>query len=208
MSTHKEEELLTRRIIKKLSGQFFIEREATGVHLIDGSMVRVDLLLKPKQVAIDMGFCADVFGIEVKTPDNQKNAGYKKLFNCIKQASTYSDSVFSGDIPEFILIYPDVETSLACYNPPSPTSPYFERFETYRRAAVTVIRTLMHKFCVGDVVETHLGSISFRFSNATYYDTKAGRKTYSVKVPRRIASKKLSFEKYKGQVNNQWYGTG
>lgn len=94
------EAALIQYATKMLEMDFEIEHEVEGKHLLSGTKVRIDMMLKPRQ---HLNLWEWSIGLEVKTfykstHDLQKSAW---------QAITYSDSTFEGyGRPDFVLIYP------------------------------------------------------------------------------------------------------
>lgn len=201
-SLTKEEDRLTEHIIRRLNPFFHIRREVWGKCLIDQSTVRIDLIIEPRGQTIEAGFPDSILGIEVKAPPPLKDTTCKKLFNAIRQASTYAHSVFYNRVPEFVMVYPGVKKMVN----PSEMILFDDQGQRILMESVTgAIRRLMHKFCVGEVVENPNDSISFWLSGTSFYNTKEGRKKGSVQAPRRIGSKKLKHKEvnYKHVTNRK-----
>ncbi|MEN4984098.1 hypothetical protein [Acinetobacter modestus] len=91
-----------------LNDLFYIKEEVSG-GIINGSHLRLDLLLRPNEKAKQMGIDVEAIGIEIKDPQSKESA--KKLLDCVMQAYTYSFCEFDGVRLAFILIYPDIENS-------------------------------------------------------------------------------------------------
>lgn len=88
-----------------LSPLFRIEKEVPGNFLIDNTPVIIDYLLYPGDEALNLGFPAGWFGVEVKSAIQPKTGN--KLSRVAWQSITYGQSSF-GEYgrPMFVLIFP------------------------------------------------------------------------------------------------------
>lgn len=98
-----DEPRLTAICQRMLAPHFELEQEVSGVYLVDGSRVRIDLLAIPKQSLIDRGFTDLPIGIEIKSPASKASSNAFAW-----QAITYAQSEFKGERPAFVCMFPDV----------------------------------------------------------------------------------------------------
>ncbi len=186
------ESLVKEKLIEMLSDLFYIKEEVSGAWIINGSPLRLDLLLHPNEKAKQMGIDVEAIGIEIKDPQSKESV--KKLLNCVMQAYTYSFCEFDGVRPTFILIYPDVEKFFdydwrnkhKCASTEEPT----------KREKNLLLR-LMKRANVGElkVEQRDAKKYIFKFHGGPYFSSTKGRsKIKGIGLNRFIGSQKINYE--------------
>jgi hypothetical protein len=174
------------RLAELLGQEFELEPEAEG-WWPTGESVCLDFLCRPKAQARSQGFPVEAFGIEVKSPDTG-NEAVKKLLDAVLQSYTYTLSTFSQIRPSFVLIYPGVRRFFQARYP----NTYRDEDWPVQDKDVDILRRLMQRANVGEIVEDPRVGYEFRFGRCRLYDPTRG--TSNVKnlgSVRRVGSRKL-----------------
>ncbi|PKF31251.1 hypothetical protein [Acinetobacter proteolyticus] len=191
--TQDRENFVKEKLVEMLSDLFYIKEEVSGAWIINGSTLRLDLLLRPNEKAKQMGIDVEAIGIEIKDPQSKESV--KKLLNCVMQAYTYSFCEFDGVRPAFILIYPDIEkffdydwrNKYKCASREEPT----------KREKNLLLR-LMQRANVGELIVEQRDSKKyiFKFHGGPYFSSTKGRsKIKGIGLNRFIGSQKINYEK-------------
>ena len=115
-------------VIQRLSDDFDIQKEVSGIHPVYGK-VRIDLLLTPKKQTIKKGIDFGCFGIEIKNPKTT-GCSVKKMLDCLVQSHSYTISRFNGVIPDFVLVFPSLDIF---YDEDHCHQPNYDDLRTLRR---------------------------------------------------------------------------
>lgn len=146
-----------------LEPDFHFATEVKGHHIVEGTTVVADFILRPKQHLVANQFDDTYFAIEVKSPKNANpQSQYRKA---VVQAASYVDSLFSGKRPLFTLIFPGMEH----FRPSSPDkSGYFREVGAYF--------TIAQYFNVGDFrVGERRDKWCIWFGGGRYFCSERGR---------------------------------
>ena len=76
-----------------LQNDFVVREEVAGISIIDGSPLRADFLVYPKDEIIQRGFAKSWIGIEVKEIDFKRHDS-SKLYGTFWQAVCYAQTNF------------------------------------------------------------------------------------------------------------------
>jgi hypothetical protein len=175
------------RLVSILSKDFNLYPEYKGFWPT-GEAVYLDFFCTPKQHVIEMGFEIDCFAIEVKSPDTG-NEPVKKLLDCILQSYTYTLCDFNGSRPKFTLIYPEARSFFIAQSP----SKYIDEHSPLVEPDIDILKRIMQRANVGDLVESKRFLYEFRFSRNRMFDPVRGRtKVKNMGSLRRIGSRKFN----------------
>ncbi len=166
----KREALVTKRLMRLLEPHFEVAPQVPGSWPLDDRPLRLDLLVRPKDAALELGFDIPAFGIEVKDPESKESVS--KLLDCVMQAYTYGFCEFDGERPAFVLIYPNVEKFFE-YDFVNK----YKNAEQERpgRRELRLLRRLMQRANVGELNLLTGGAYEFRFEGGRFYDSVRGR---------------------------------
>lgn len=185
MSQEREEK--ARKYLKTYLSDFFeIKEEVTGNWPLDDRTLRLDLLLRPKEKAIRLGFDVEAFGIEIKDPESKESV--KKLLDCVMQSYTYTFCEFDGVRPAFVLIYPEIEKFfdedwVNKYNSSEQEKP------TSREKRL--LRRLMQRANVGELKIKENKEFMLNFSAGPFFRSDTGRsKVKGIGLNRYVGSQK------------------
>ncbi len=183
----KSEPDLKRELVAFLADDFDITPEAEGRWPLDGSICRLDFLLRPKPHLIEKGFKAAAFGIEVKSPISSESV--KKLLDCVLQSYTYTLCEFSGVRPDFVLIYPEAQ----CFFDYDFKNKYKnDERNKYRPEEVRMVRRIMQRANVGELVLSERHHYEIKFAASRYFDSVRGQtRIENLGTIRRVGSRKL-----------------
>lgn len=183
----KPEPELKRDLVALLANDFEIVPEAEGCWPLDGSKCLLDFLLRPKPHIVEKGFRAAAFGVEVKSPISSESV--KKLLDCVLQSYTYTLCEFSGVRPDFVLIHPEIQ----CFFDYDFNVKYkgTERSK-YKTEEVKIVRRLMQRANVGELVMSEQSGYEIRFAASRYFDPIRGQtRVDNLGTTRRVGSRKL-----------------
>jgi hypothetical protein len=171
MDPFKGEPQLKMDVQAALENDFYIEPNARGIWPLDGSVCELDFLLKPKPQTVALGFDAECFAIEVKSPVNGSNESVKKLLDCVLQSYTYSLGVFGELRPKFVLIYPSVPNFFQ-YD-------FINKYKgdernKYKPEEIRILRRLMQRANVGELT-INAATYQIDFAASRYFDPIRGR---------------------------------
>ena len=100
---------LRRQLVHFIEADFLIREDVSGIHLIEGRGVSIDLLLFPRKHLADSGFPQEWIGVEVKHIPCFRSGDSGKKSRLVWQAITYTQSLFDmgGEQirPLFVLVY-------------------------------------------------------------------------------------------------------
>lgn len=102
-----KEPVLKSFLLDQLDADFFIRREVTGKHLINGERVKADFVLQPKSHLLDLGFDDCIFVVEVKAVYSSNQSPWSRMMHVCHQTVTYMQSRFDFGRPLFALVFPD-----------------------------------------------------------------------------------------------------
>jgi hypothetical protein len=92
-------------LVDRLSEDFEIKPEVTGLNIVERKAVIIDFLLKAKPHVVQSGFTPEWFGVEVKNIYHQGRPKSGKINELFWQALSYAQSVFDGSRPPFVLVF-------------------------------------------------------------------------------------------------------
>jgi len=183
----KPEPALKQDLVAFLADDFDIILEAEGHWPLDGSKCLLDFLLRPKPHIIEMGFRANAFGIEVKSPIASESV--KKLLDCILQSYTYTLCEFSGIRPDFVLIYPEAKYF---FDHDFQKKYKGDERNRYHPAEVRIVRRIMQRANVGELILSERNRYEIRFAASRYFDPIRGQtRIENLGTTRRVGSRKL-----------------
>jgi len=187
--SQNRENLAKEKLIKILSDLFYIQEEVAGRWVIDNSPLRLDLLLRPNEKAKSMGIDVEAIGIEIKDPHSKESV--KKLLDCVMQAYTYSFCEFDGVRPDFILIYPNIESFFEY----DWNNKYMNAIsEKPNKREINLLRRLMQRANVGELIieQRESKKYVFKFHGGPYFSSTKGRsKIKGIGLNRFIGSQKI-----------------
>lgn len=99
---------LVAELVRRISNDFHIHQEVSGVHPIDGDGVRIDIMARGKSHIIESGFTDQWFGIECKWASSISGTT-SKTTRMVWQSITYAQSLFAIENvkirPAFVAVY-------------------------------------------------------------------------------------------------------
>jgi hypothetical protein len=184
---YRTEPELKRDLVDLLANDFEVIPEVNGHWPLDGSKCLLDFLVRPKPHIVDMGFRGAAFGVEVKSPRSSESV--KKLLDCVLQSYTYTLCDFSGVRPDFVLIYPEAQ----CFFDYDFHNKYKgEELSKYKAEEVRIVRRIMQRANVGELVISQHSRYEIRFAASRYFDPIRGQtRVVNLGTTRRIGSRKL-----------------
>ncbi|WP_446010529.1 hypothetical protein [Candidatus Electrothrix sp.] len=147
---------------------FIVREEVAGNFIVDNTPVIIDYLMYPSEDLIDRGFEKQWFGVEVKVPGSDAKKGLQVSW----QAITYSQSLFDGIRPVFVLIFPQITDFFR-----TPSDAYY-------------VKTLLQKANVG-YVEVNERSKTWKImfgANVYFYSDRGLSKTPTIATKRNVGS--------------------
>ncbi|QTN41452.1 hypothetical protein [Marinobacter salsuginis] len=175
-----------KRLVNLLQDDFELFPEYGGAWPT-GEVVYLDFFCKPKQHVIDQGFSIDCFAVEVKSPDVGREP-IKKLLDCVLQSYSYTLCDFKGLRPKFTLIYPEPRMFFCAQKPEK----YTGQHNPMNEPEIDIVKRLMQRANVGELVEDKNFGYEFRFSRNRMYDPVRGpSKVANLGSVRRIGSRKV-----------------
>ncbi|POB87425.1 hypothetical protein CRN40_09850 [Vibrio vulnificus] len=185
MSQEREDK--ARKYLKNFLSEYFeVKEEVAGSWPLDERPLRLDLLLRPKQKAIDLGFDVEAVGIEIKDPQSKESV--KKLLDCVMQSYTYTFCEFDGVRPAFVLIYPEIEKFFE--------EDWVNKYDSKEREAPTLrekrlLRRLMQRANVGELKIKPNNEFAFDFGAGPFFRSDKGRsKIKGIGLNRYVGSQK------------------
>ncbi|ENI8077364.1 hypothetical protein M2H04_20375 [Vibrio vulnificus] len=169
MSQAREDK--ARNYLKNFLSEYFeVKEEVPGSWPLDERPLRLDLLLRPKQKAIDLGFDVEAVGIEIKDPQSKESV--KKLLDCVMQSYTYTFCEFDGVRPAFVLIYPEIEKFFE--------EDWVNKYDRSEREEPTkrekrLLRRLMQRANVGELKIKPNNEFVFDFGAGPFFRSDKGR---------------------------------
>ncbi len=166
-------------VIQNLSDDFDIQQEVSGIHPVYGK-VRIDLLLTPKQQAIEKGVDFGVFGIEVKDPKTSGGSS-KKMLDCLAQANSYTITRFNGVIPDFVLVFPPLDTFYE-----------LDRCHKPNREELTTLKRFIQRINIGELAFESDAYCFWFNGQRLFHSTKGRSKSKGLGLCRRYGTNKHS----------------
>ncbi|MDH1472753.1 hypothetical protein [Shewanella sp. GD03713] len=185
MSQEREDK--ARKYLKNFLREYFeVKEEVTGTWPLDDRPLRLDLLLLPKQKALDLGFDVEAVGVEIKDPQSKESV--KKLLDCVMQSYTYTFCEFDGVRPAFVLIYPEIEKFFE--------EDWVNKYGSNMQEAPTsrekrLLRRLMQRANVGELKINENQVFIFDFGAGPFFRSDKGRsKIKGIGLNRYVGSQK------------------
>lgn len=107
---YADEVALKQHLRDLIEDDFEIEEEIEGHFLPDGSLVRIDFLIRPKAHQIERGFGDLLLGVEVKPLTRMATHLMKRrALRAAWQAITYRFAVYEGRVLDGVLLFPGLD---------------------------------------------------------------------------------------------------